>query len=64
MYFVVYKKGDKLIWTSNGGSRITNEISKKGIPKTNINNIYPSSTLGFGRSPHKETCDIFSKYFV
>ena len=37
---------------------------KKGNPKTNINEISTTSTLGFRCSPHKETCDILSKDLV
>ena len=58
MYSDGYETCDKLIWASNNGCINTNTLSKQGIPKININNIFPSSTLGFGCSPHKYTCDL------
>ena len=64
MEFVGYKTCDKFIWTSGEGSIITNKIRKQGNPKTHINKISPSSTLGFGYSSHKETWDILSEYLV
>ena len=62
MEFVDYETCDKLIWTVREGCRNTNTISKQGIPKININMTYPSSTLGFGCYPYKDTCDILSEY--
>ena len=64
MEFVGYEKCDKLIWASGEGIRNTNKISKQGIHKSCINTVSPSSTLGFGCSPHKDTCDILSEYLV
>ena len=32
---------------------------KQGSTKTQINKVSPTSTLGFGCSPHKKNCDIF-----
>ena len=37
MEFGGYEKCDKLVWTSGEGCRNTNEISKKGIPRINMN---------------------------
>ena len=62
--FIGYEKCDKLICTSGECCRNTNTISKQEIPKSNINKIYTSSTLGFGCSPYKDTCNILSGYFV
>ena len=62
--FDVYDTCDRLIWISGEISRITNKISKQGIPKTNINKIYNESTLNFGCSPNKYTCDILLEYLV
>ena len=64
MEFVGYEICETLIWTSGEVIRITNKTSKKGSPKTDINNISPSSTLGFGCSPHKDTCDMLSENLV
>ena len=64
MEFVGYDTRDKLIWKSGKGKIITNNNRKQGIPKTHINSISTSSTLGFGCSPYKDTCDIFSEYLV
>ena len=61
MEFVGYDTHEKLIWTSGEGNIIKNKIIKQGITKTQTNKISPSSKLGFGCSPHKGTCDIFSK---
>ena len=54
----------KLIWTSGEDIINRNTISKQGISKIYFNKIYTSSTLGFGFSLHKDTCDILFKYFV
>ena len=54
----------KLIFTRGKGGIITNKIIKQWSSKTYINKIYPLSTLGFGYSPHKATCDILSKHLV
>ena len=51
MKFVGYDTCDKIIWTSGEGSININKTIKQGIPKSHINTIYPSSTLGFGCSP-------------
>ena len=64
MEFLGYDTREKLIWTSGEGSRNTNKIIRQGSPKTHTNKVYPSSTLGFGCSPHKNTCDILSEYLV
>ena len=64
MEFFGYDTCDKLIWTSGEGNIITNKISKKGITKTHNNKISLSSTLGFGCSLHKDTCDILSEDLV
>ena len=61
---VGYATREKLRWTSVKYGRITNKTSKKGSYKTHINNIYPSKTLGFGCSPHKDTCDILSEDLI
>ena len=55
---------EKLIWTSGEGCINKNTIRKQVIPKNNTNKVYPSSALGFGCYPHKETCDIFSEDLV
>ena len=62
--FVGYDTCDKLICTSGEGSRNTNKISKQGVTQINNNKIFPSWTLGFCRSPHKDTCNILSKDLV
>ena len=54
----------KLICTSDEGCRNTNIIIKQGIPKINMSKTSPSSTLGFGFSPHEDNCDISSEDFV
>ena len=59
MGVVDYDTCEKLIWTSSEGFRNTNPIRKQGIPKSYMNKTSPSSTLGFGCSQHKDTCDIF-----
>ena len=59
MDFVGYETCDKLIWSSGEGRKNTNKIRRKGIHNIYINKISPSSTLGFGYSPHKDTCGIF-----
>ena len=64
MKFVGYDTCDKIIWTSGEVWINTDTISKQGIPKININKTSPSSTLGFGCSPHKETCYILSEDLV
>ena len=64
MEFVGYETRDKLIRTSGKGCRNTNIISKQGIPKSNMNMKYPSATLCFCYSPHKEICDISSENLV
>ena len=64
MEFVGYEIRDKLIWTPGDCFRNTNTITKILIPKSNINKTSPSSTLGFGCYPHKDTCGIFSEYLV
>ena len=64
MEFFSYETYDKLILTSGEGCRNTNTISKKCIPKSNINKTSPSSTLSFSCSPHKETCDILLEHLV
>ena len=63
MEFVGYDTCDKLIQTSGEGIRITNKVSKQGITKIHINNVYPKSTLVFACSPHEYTCDILSEDF-
>ena len=55
-----FETRDKLVWKS--GCRNINTIRKHGIPKINISEKYPSSPLGFGCSPQKDTCDIFLEY--
>ena len=64
MELLGYETCDKLVWASVEYFINTNTISKQGIPKTNINKTSPSSTLGFGCSPHKGTCDILSEDLV
>ena len=64
MEFVGYDTCDNLIWTSGEVSRTKNKIIKQGSPKKCINKISPSSTFGFSCYPHRNTCDIFSKYLV
>ena len=65
MYFVGYETLHKAIWTSGEGCINIDKISKQDIPKSNMNNASPSSTFGFGCSPHTETCDnILSEYLV
>ena len=61
MEFVGHETSDKLLWSSGKCCRNINTISKQGIPKSNINMTSPSETLGFGCSPHKDTCDILSE---
>ena len=58
MEFFGYETCDKLVWTSSENCRNKNTIIKQGIPKSNMNKTSPSSTLVFGCSPHKDTCDI------
>ena len=58
--FVGYDTSDKLIWISGKGCISTTTISKQGISKINMNMKSPSSILGFGFSPQKNTCDILS----
>ena len=64
MEFVGYETCEKIRWTSGEGGKVTNKTSEQGIPKTHINKLSPSSTLDFGYSPHKETCDILSEDLV
>ena len=64
MEFVGYEKCDKLICTSSESRKNKNITRKQGIPKINMNMIFPSSTLGFGCSPYKNTCDIFLENLV
>ena len=64
MEFVGYETCEKIMWKSGEGLINTNAISKQGIPKINIKKTSPSSTLGFGCSPHKYNCDILSEYLV
>ena len=59
--FVGYETCQKLICTPCDSCRNTNKIRKQGIPKSNINKTFPSSKLGFGCYPHKDTCDILSE---
>ena len=63
MEFVGYETCEKLIWKSGEGCTSKNKTSKQGIIKSNTNKTSPSSTLGFGCYPHKETCDILPEYF-
>ena len=56
MEFVGYETCEKLVCTSGKGVRNTNTIIKEDVTKINTNKIYPSSTLGFGFYPHKDTC--------
>ena len=63
MEFVGYDTREQLIWTPGEGSVIKNKTSKQGITKSFINKI-STSILGFGCSPHKDTCDILSEYLV
>ena len=58
-----YEICDKLIWTSVKGCRNINTIIKQGIPKINMSMESPSSTLGFGCSPHKYSCYILSEIY-
>ena len=60
MEFVGYEICEKLIWTSGEGCININITIKQGIPKIKINKKSPSSTFGFGYSPHKDNCDILS----
>ena len=53
MELVGYYTREKLIWKPGEGIRITNEVTKQVIPKTNTNKIYTTSTLGFGCYHHK-----------
>ena len=64
MEFVDYESCEKLIWTSCEGCIITNKTNKQRIPKNQTNKIYSSLILGFGCSPHKDTCDIFLEDLV
>ena len=64
MEFVGYETCEKLIWKSGEGCTNKNKTSKQGIIKNNTNKTSPSSTLGFGCSPHKNTSDILSKDLV
>ena len=64
MEFVGYGTCEKLIWTSGEGFRNKNAISKKCIPKINMNMIYPSASLYFDCSPNKDTCGILSEILV
>ena len=64
MEFVGYGTCDKLIQTSGKGNRITNKMNKQGITKTHTNNIFPTSTLGFGCNPHNDNSDILPEYLV
>ena len=41
MEFVGYETCNKLIWKLSKGCRNNNKISKQGIPKSDINKIYP-----------------------
>ena len=52
----------ELIWVSDEGYINTNTIRKQVTPKSDIKKTYPSSTLGFGCSPHKDICDIFKRF--
>ena len=47
MEFFGYHTCEKIIWTSGEGSIIKNKIRKQGSHKTHMNNISPTSTLGF-----------------
>ena len=51
MEFVGYDTSGKLIWILGEGNIITNKTRKQGSPKTHINKISPSSTMGFCCSP-------------
>ena len=64
MEIVGYDTCDKFIWKSGEVIRSKNKTNKQGITKTHINNISPSSPLGFGCSPHKDTYDILSEALV
>ena len=59
-----YQTREKLIWTSGGDCINKNTIRKRGTPKSNINNISPSSTFGFGCYSNKDTYDILSEYLI
>ena len=64
MKFFGYETFEKLVWTSGECNKITDKISKQVIPENHTNKIPPSSKLGFGFSPNKETCDILSEDLV
>ena len=61
MDFVGYETCEELILTSIEYWINKNTIIKQCIPKITMNMTYPSVTLGFGCSPHKNTCDILSE---
>ena len=54
--FVGYDTCGTLIWTPGEGSINTNKISRQGSPKTRINKVSTSSTMGYDCSQHKDTC--------
>ena len=64
MDFAGYETCEKLLCKPGEGFRNTNTIRKQGITKINTNKTSPSSKFGFGSSPHKEICDIFSEDLV
>ena len=64
MSFIGYETCEKLICKPGEGFRNTNTIRKQGIQKSNMNIKSPSESLGFGCSPHKDTCDILSEHLV
>ena len=64
MQFVGYETCDNLIWKLGEGYINKTTIRKQEIPKSNMNNTSPPSTLGFGCYLHEDTCDVLSEDLV
>ena len=64
MEYVGYGKCEKWICTSGEVSRNTNKIVIQLSPKTHINKLSSTTTLGFSYYTQKDTCGILSKKFV
>ena len=63
-FYYYYATYEKLIRTSDEGSRNTNKTIRQGIPKTHTNKVSYTSSLGFGYSPNNDTCYILSEDLV